>query len=298
MGHAAGPDAGVEATNVRLVSNPRGDRAATWDVQPLNPREIDASRVAPAPAGQPFGPLLLTPMAVTTDAVPDTFAVDVQAGAALDGAGETLVLWDGPSRGMQIHAVSPTAQAGPVEPLLANACAGGNGHLAVDPSSTVAAVAYHGRPDGLWIVYRDSGAPAPDAAPRICELRSWPTLPGAHRAPAGPIRLFARLSKPTAHLVVTVRDRHRRVVSSRRLGPRPVGYASLTLRGRHAAPTLPAGRYRVTATAIDAAGRRSPATALDLRVVRRHPRAQRKPVASGRGASGLAGRPPGGSSSL
>jgi hypothetical protein len=297
-GTPQGLDAGVQATNVRLVSNPRGDRAATWDVQPLNPREVGASRVGPAPAGQPFGPLLLTAMPVTADAIPDTSAGDVQTGAALDGAGETLVLRDGPSRGMQIHPVSPMAQAGPAEPLLANACAGGSGHLAVDPFSTVAAVAYHGRPDGLWIVYRDTGAPAPEAAPRICELRWSPALPGAHRAPAGPIRLFARLSKPTARLVVTVRDRHRRVLSSRRLGPRPVGYASLTLRGRHGAPTLPAGRYRVTATATDLAGRQSPATAIDLRVVRRHPRAQRKPVASGRGASGLAGRPPGGSSSL
>jgi hypothetical protein len=271
-GTPQGLDAGVQATNVRLVSNPRGDRAATWDVQPLNPREIDASRVAPAPAGQPFGPLLLTPMPVPAYAIPDTFAVDVQTGAALDGAGETLVLWDGPSRGMQVHPVSPTAQAGPAEPLLANACAGGSGHLAVDPVSTVAAVAYHGRPHGLWIVYRDTGALAPEAAPRICELRCSPTRSGAHRAPAGPIRLFARLSKPTAHLVVLVRDRDRRVLSFRRLGPRPVGYASLTLRGRHGAPTLPAGRYRVTATATDAAGRHSPATAIDLRVVGRHRR--------------------------
>jgi hypothetical protein len=271
-GPPQGLDADVQARNVRLASNPRGDRAAIWDVQPLNPGEIDASRVAPAPAGQPFGPLLLTPMPVTTDAIPGTFAVDVQAGAALDGAGETLVLWDGPSRGMQIHPVSPMAQAGPAEPVLADACAGGGGHIAVAASSTVAAVAYHGRSDGLWIVYRDAGAPAPEVAPRICELRWWPALPGAHRAPAGPIRLYLRLSKPTARLVVTVRDRHRRVLSSRRLGPRPVGYASLTLRGRHGAPTLPAGRYRVTATAIDAAGRRSAATAIDLRVVRRHRR--------------------------
>jgi hypothetical protein len=262
-----GLDANVEARNVRLVSNPRGDRAATWDISPLDDREINASRVAPAPAGQPFGPLLLTPMP-TADAIPDAPTGDVPTSAALDGAGETLVLWDGPSRGLQIHPVSPTARAGPAEPVLANACAGGGGHLAVDPFSTVAAVAYHGRPHGLWIAYRDTGAPAPEAAPRICELRWSPTLRGAHRAPAGPIRLYLRLSKPTEHLVVTVRDRRRRVLSSRRLGPRPVGYTSLALRGRHATLTLAAGRYHVTATATDAAGRHSPATAIELRVVR------------------------------
>ena len=133
-GTPQGLDAGVQATNVRLVSNPRGDRAATWDVQPLNPREVGASRVAPAPGGQPFGPLLLTAMPVTADAIPGTSAGDVQAGAAVDGAGETLVLRDGPSRGMQIHPVSPTAKAGPAESVLANACAGGSGHLAVDAS--------------------------------------------------------------------------------------------------------------------------------------------------------------------
>jgi hypothetical protein len=267
-GTPQGLDANVQARNVRLVSNPRGDRAATWDIDPHDDREIDASRVAPAPVGQPFGPLLLTPIPPTANAIPDVPVGDVPGDAGLDGAGETLVLWDGPSRGMQVHPVSPTARAGPAEPVLADACAGGGGRLAVAPFSTVAAIAYQGRPHGLWIAYRDAGTPAPEVAPRICALRWSPALRGAHRARAGRIRFYVRVSKPTARLVVTVRDRRRRVVSSRRLGPRPVGYTTLMLRGRHAAPALPAGRYRVTATATDAAGRRSPATSIELRVVR------------------------------
>jgi hypothetical protein len=267
-GPPQGLDPDVQARNVRLVSNPRGDRAATWDIDPLADRQVDASRVAPAPVGQPFGPLLLTPIPPTANTIPDVPAGDVPGNAALDGAGETLVLWDGPSRGMQVHPVSPTAHAGPAEPVLADACAGGGGHLAVAPSSTVAAVAYQGRPHGLWIAYRDTGMPALEAVPRICELRCSPGLSGARRARAGPVRLYVRLSKPIARLVVTVRDRRRRVLSSRRLGSRPVGYTSLALQGRHATPTLPAGRYRVRAEATDAAGRRSPATSVDLRVVR------------------------------
>ncbi len=268
-GTPQGLDANVKARNVRLVSNPRDDRAATWDIDPLDDREINASRVAPAPAGQPFGPLLLTRIPPTANAIPDVPTGDVPSNAALDGAGETLVLWDGPSRGMQVHPVSPTAQAGSAEPVLADACAGGGGHLAVAPLSTVAAVAYHGRPHGLWIAYRDAGTPALEVAPRICDLRWSPALPEARRAPAGPIRLYVRLSRPIARLAVTVRDRRRRVLSSRRLGPRAVGYTTLMLRGRHASPTLPAGRYRVTAEATDAAGRHSPAISIHLRVVRR-----------------------------
>jgi hypothetical protein len=61
-GTPQGLDANVQARNVRLVSNAAGDRAATWDINPLDDREVNASRVAPAPAGQPFGSLLLTPI--------------------------------------------------------------------------------------------------------------------------------------------------------------------------------------------------------------------------------------------
>lgn len=189
--------------------------------------------------------------------------------AALDGTGEAVVLWDGAIRGMQVHPVSPTAQARPVEPVLADACAGGAGRIAAAPSSTVAAIAYQGRPRGLWITYRDAGPPALEAAPRICDALWWPQLRGVRRAPAGRIKLYLRLSKPVAHVAVTVRDRHRRVLSLRRLGARPVGYTSLTLRGRHSALRLRPGLYRITARVADAAGRRSPVTHIDLRVVRR-----------------------------
>ena len=175
----------------------------------------------------------------TAEAIPGATPGDVPNGAALDGAGETLVLWDGPMRGMQVHPVSPTAQPGPAEPVLADACAGGGGRLAADPSSTVAAIAYQGRPHGLWITYRDAAAPALEATPRICDLRWSPQLPGAHRARAGRIKLYLRLSKPVARIVVTVRGRHRRVLSNTRLGPRPVGYTSVTLRGPHSALPCP-----------------------------------------------------------
>jgi hypothetical protein len=263
-----GLDPNVQTRNVRLVSNPRGDRAAVWDMDPRNMQEINASRVAPAPADQPFGPLLLSPMPSTADAYPGSTLGDVPVGAALDGAGEALVLWDGALRGMQVHPVSPTAQAGPPEPVLADACSGGGGRIAAAPSSTVAAIAYQGRPRGLWITYRDAGAAALEAGPRICEARWWPALPGVRRAPAGRIKLHLRLSKPVAHVAITVRDRHRRVLSIRRLGSRPVGYTSVTLRGRHSALKLPPGLYRITARIADAAGRRSPLTRIDLRVVR------------------------------
>jgi hypothetical protein len=261
-----GLDASVETRNVGLVSNARGDRAATWDINPRN-QAINASRVAPAPAGQPFGPLLLTPQPSTLDAIPGSLAGDVPVGAAVDGAGEALVLWDGPLAGMQVHPVSPAAQAGPVEPVLADACAGGGGRIAAAPSSTVAAIAYLGR-QGLSVTYRDAGPPAPEAPPRICDQRWWPQLPGTRRARAGRVRLSLRLSKPVAHVAVTVRNRQRRVLSMRRLGARPVGYTSVTLRGRHSVPGLSPGLYRITTRVADAAGRRSRPTHLDLRVVR------------------------------
>jgi hypothetical protein len=267
-GTPQGLDANVHTRNVRLASNPRGDRAAIWDIDRLTSQEVDASRVAPAPAGQPFGSLLLTPITESLDAIPGSPLSDVPLGAAVDGAGETLVLWEGPTHGMQIHPVSPTAQAGPVERVLANACAGGGGRLTAAPSSTVAAIAYQGRPRGLWVVYRDAGPSMREVAPQICELRWSPVLAGGRRAPAGRIRLYLRLSKPIAHLDVIVRDRRRRVLWTRRLGPRSVGYTNLALRGRHSAPTLRPGRYRVTARATDAAGRRSPSTSVNLRVTR------------------------------
>ena len=253
------------------MSNGRGDRAATWDIEPLNSQEIDASRVAPAPAGQPFGPLLLTPMPWTAEAIPGATPGDVPKGAALDGAGRRSCSGTGrcgdagPPR-----LTDRTARARGTR--LADACAGGGGRLAADPSSTVAAIAYQGRPHGLWITYRDAAAPALEATPRICDLRWSPQLPGAHRARAGRIKLYLRLSKPVARIVVTVRGRHRRVLSNTRLGPRPVGYTSVTLRGPHSALTLPPGRYSITARAADTAGRRSRPTSINLRVVRPSPR--------------------------
>jgi hypothetical protein len=196
-GTPQGLDAGLQVTNVRLVSNPRGDRAATWDIEPLNHPETNASRVAPAPAGQPFGPVLLTPTPPTADAIPGASSGDVPTSAALDGAGETLVLWDGPSGGLQIHPVAPTAHAGPTEPVLANACAGGPGSSPSTrsppwpPSPTTAALMGSGSPTatperrrprrrrasascGGRRLCRGRTAPRPDASGSTCGSQDRP----------------------------------------------------------------------------------------------------------------------------
>jgi hypothetical protein len=133
-----------------------------------------------------------------------------------------------------------------------------------------------GRDGQVWVTYRNAGAPAQPARPRVCQLLFAPRVAGAGVVVhSGRVDLTLRLSKPVVRVAVTVRtapDRHRRggrVLARQLLGAHPTGYAVLTLRGAHGARRLAPGRYRVSARAIDGTGGRSPTATATVRVVRR-----------------------------
>jgi hypothetical protein len=231
--------------NLELVANAPGDRAALWDVNQWDARQPSSSRVALAAAAQPFG-ALVTPAAWLT-------------GGALTGDGETLVLSGDPTRGLEVHPFTATGTAGPTEPLLRDACAGTGGVIAAGAASGLAAVAYQSDQHELRVVYRGAGPPPRARRPRICSLTV---------TVGEPRTVTMRLSAPVAHITVGVRRLapHARVVSRRRLGARDRGDVRVTLR------TLSPGRYRASARAVDAAGRRSAVATADFRVTRRHRR--------------------------
>jgi hypothetical protein len=116
----------------------------------------------------------------------------------------------------------------------------------------------------------------------VCQLVFGPRVPGAGVVVRnGRVDLTLRLSKPVAAVTVTVRTaptgrrapagrpRRSRVLGRQRLGAHPTGYVGLALRGAHGARRLAPGRYRVTAQAVDSAGRRSPLATATIRLVRR-----------------------------
>jgi hypothetical protein len=235
------------AVNVKLVANARGDRAVLWDVNPSDSRRPSSSQAALAAPAQPFG-AIVTP------------ALWLTAGA-LTGDGVTLVLSGDPTAGLEVHPFTAAGTAGPVEPLLRDGCAGVGGVIAAGAAPGLAAVAYQSDPDEVRVVYRGAGPPARARRPRICSLRV---------RVGEPRTLTMRLSAPVAHITVDVRrlSLHEigRLVSRRRLGARDRGELRVTL------PTLSPGRYRASARAVDAAGRRSAVTTADFRVTRRHRR--------------------------
>jgi hypothetical protein len=231
--------------NLQLVANARGDRAALWDVNPDGPRQPISSQVGLAAAAQPFG-ALVTPAAWLT-------------GGALTGDGETLVLSDDPTPGLEVHPFTATGTAGPAEPLLHDACGGVGGVIAAGAASGLAAVAYQSDQDEVRVVYRGAGPPARARRLRICTLMV---------TVGEPRTLALRLSAPVAHITVDVRRLapRARLISRRRLGARRSGDVRVTLRA------LSPGRYRASARAVDAAGRRSAVATADFRVTRRHRR--------------------------
>jgi hypothetical protein len=233
------------ALNLQLVANARGDRAALWDVNPWDARQPSSSQVALAATAQPFG-AIVTPAPWLT-------------AGALTGDGETLVLSGDPIPGLEVHPYTAAATAGPAEPLLRDACAGIGGVITAGAASGLAAVAYQSDQDELRVVYRGAGPPARARRPRICSLTV---------AAGEPRTVTMRLSAPVAHITVDVRRlRPRsRLVGRRRLGTRDRGEVRVTL------GTLSPGRYRASARAVDAAGRRSAVATADFRVTRRHRR--------------------------
>jgi hypothetical protein len=270
-------DPNADVRFVALNANARGDRVAVWDTQPTYwPYQPGATRVSRAPAGQPFAPPAVEPERAPLAAT-DPSLLDLASSTAVTSDGEALVLWEGPVLGMQVHPFAPSGQAEPPEPVLQDACRGGGGVLAAGgPPGAAVAVWQAGRDGQIWVTYRNGGAPAQPARPRVCQLQFSPRVSGAGVVVrSGRVDLTLRLSKPVGHVAVTVRtapDRHRprgRVLARQRLGAHPTGYAVLTLRGAHGARRLSPGRYRVSAQAIDAAGRRSPLASATMRVVRR-----------------------------
>ena len=224
--------------NLQLVANARGDRAALWDVNPDDARQPSSSRVALAAAAQPFG-ALVAPAAWLT-------------GGALTGNGETLVLSDDPTPGLEVHPFTATGTAGPAEPLLRDACAGVGGVIAAGAASGVAAVAYQSDQHEVRVVYRGAGPPSRARRLRICALN----------VASGTLRM--RLSAPVARITLDVRRLapRARVVSRRRLGARDSGDVRVTLRG------LSPGRYRARIRAVDATGRRSATATVEFRLRR------------------------------
>jgi hypothetical protein len=276
-------DPNARVRTYQLAANGRGDRVAVWDTEPTYwPYQPGAARVSLAPIGQTFTTPLVEPARALLGAIEGSAFVDVPTGAAITGDGEALILWDGPVLGMQVHPVSPSGQAEPPEPLLQDACRGSAGVLAADGPPGVAIAAWQAAyspapgPHEVWVAYRNAGPPPRPRRPRICQLL-WPSrVPGALATVAsGRVDLYLRLSKPVARVNVTLRAApsgrrgHGRLLARQQLGVRPAGYAHLSLRGAHGTRRLAPGRYRVSAQAIDADGRRSPRMSTTVRAVRR-----------------------------
>jgi hypothetical protein len=224
--------------NLELVANARGDRAALWDVNPDDARQPSSSRVALAAAAQPFG-AIVSPAPWLT-------------GGALTGDGETLVLSEDPTPGLEVHPFTAAGTAGPAEPLLRDACAGSGGVIGAGAASGVAAVAYQSDRDEVRVVYRGAGPPARARRLRMCTLKFA----------SGTLRM--RLSAPVARITVDVRRLapHARPVGHRRLGARDSGDVRVTLR------KLSPGRYRARVRAVDATGRRSATATVEFRIRR------------------------------
>jgi hypothetical protein len=275
-------DPNADVRFIGLSANARGDRIAVWDTQPTYwPYQPGATRVSRAPAGQPFAAPAIEPERAPLAAT-DPSLLDVVTSTAVTSDGEALVLWDGPVLGMQVHPLAPSGQAEPPEPVLQDACRGGGGILAAGgPPGAAVAVWQAGRDGQIWVTYRNAGAPAQPARPRVCQLLFSPRVPGAGVVVrSGRVDLTVRLSKPVARVAVTVRTapggsraaghpRRARVLGRQRLGAHPTGYVVLTLRGAHGARRLSPGRYRVSAQAVDSAGRRSALASATIRVERR-----------------------------
>jgi hypothetical protein len=270
-------DPNADVRFFQLSANARGDRVAVWDTQPTyEPYQPGAVRASLAPAGQAIPAPAIEPERAPLPAI-DPSLLDVVIGSAVTSDGEALVLWDGPVLGMQVHPIAPSGQAEPPEPVLQDACRGGAGVLAAGGPPGVAVAAFqYGRDGEVWVTYRNAGAPAQPVRPRVCEMRWRPRVPAGGLALHGArVHLTLRLSKPVASVTVTVRTapaghrRRARVVSRRRLRARPTGWVDLTLRGAHGAQRLSPGRYRVSAQAVDSAGRRSPLATATVRIVRR-----------------------------
>jgi hypothetical protein len=276
-------DPNADVRTYQLAANARGDRVALWDTQPTYwPYQPGAARVSLAPAGQPFADPVVEPAPALLGPSEGSAFLDLPTAASITSDGEALVLWEGPLLGMQVHPVSPSGQAEPLEPILQDACHGATGVLSAGGPPGVAVAAWqaiHSPPGAdheVWAAYRNAGPPPRPLSPRICSVLWEPRVPGiGATVPSGRVHLYLRLSKPVAHVSVTVRTapsgrrRHGRVLSRQRLGARPTGYVGLTLRGRHGSWRLAPGRYRVSATAVDTSGRRSPRVTTTVRVLRR-----------------------------
>jgi hypothetical protein len=275
-------DPNADVRFIGLSSNARGDRIAVWDTQPTYwPYQPGATRVSWAPGGQPFAAPAIEPERAPLAAT-DPSLLDVVTSTAVTSDGEALVLWDGPVLGMQVHPLAQSGQAEPPELVLQDACRGGGGILAAGgPPGAAVAVWQAGRDGQIWVTYRNAGAPAQPARPRVCQLLFSPRMPGAGVVVrSGRVDLTLRLSKPVARVAVTVRTapagsraaghpRRGRVLGRQRLGAHPTGYVVLTLRGAHGARRLSPGGYRVSAQAVDSAGRRSALASATIPVVRR-----------------------------